>query len=60
MPAMPADASMARGTFLVGSLVSPTWQAAASKAGAVKPIRYRPAITEVRSPNQPLKGVVRS
>src|SRR5665648_430485 len=47
MPAMPADASMARGTFLAGSLVSPTWQAAASKAGAVNPIRYRPAITSV-------------
>ena len=39
MPAMSAEASMARGTFLLGSFVSPTWQAAASKAGAVKPIR---------------------
>ena len=32
-------ASMARGTFFSGSLVSPTWQVAASKAGAAKPIR---------------------
>ena len=50
----------ARHVAWLGSLVSPTWQAAASKAGAANPIRYRPAITEVRSPNQPLKGVVRS
>ena len=39
MLAIPALANMARGTFLTKSLVSPTWQAAASNAGAAKPIR---------------------
>ena len=38
-PAMTAAANMARGTLRLGSIVSPTWQAAASKAGAAKPIR---------------------
>jgi len=30
---------IARGTFLLGSMVSPTWQAACSNAGAAKPMR---------------------
>jgi len=38
-PAMAAAASMARGRLRFGSTVSPTWQAAASKAGAANPIR---------------------
>ena len=38
-PAMAAAANMARGTLRFGSTVSPTWQAAASKAGAANPIR---------------------
>ena len=37
--AMAPDANMARGIFLTGSIVSPTWQAAASKAGAANPTR---------------------
>ncbi len=37
--AMAPLASIERGRFLAGSAVSPTWQAAASKAGAAKPIR---------------------
>src|SRR5438270_237061 len=37
--AIQALAYMARGTFFSGSTVSPTWHAAASKAGAAKPIR---------------------
>ena len=36
---MPPLASIARGTLRTGSIVSPTWQAAASNAGAAKPIR---------------------
>ena len=54
--AIQALAYMARGTFLSGSTVSPTWQAAASKAGAAKPIRYSPAMALVRPPNTPPKG----
>ncbi len=38
-PASRPLASIARGTARVGLIVSPTWQAAASKAGAAKPIR---------------------
>ena len=36
---MPALTNMARGTLRSGFFVSPTWQAAASKAGAAKPTR---------------------
>jgi hypothetical protein len=36
---MPALAYIARGTFFSGSIVSPTWHAAASNAGAANPIR---------------------
>jgi hypothetical protein len=36
-----------RGTLRSGSIVSPTWQVAASKAGAAKPMRYSPAIALV-------------
>ena len=57
-PASAPLASIARGTLRCGSRVSPTWQAAASKAGAAKPIRYRPAIRLVSVPNQPENGVV--
>ena len=42
----------------MGLIVSPTWQAACSKAGAANPIKYKPAITLVTLPNQPSKGVV--
>ena len=37
--AISALANIARGTFFSGSIVSPTWHVAASKAGAAKPIR---------------------
>ena len=37
--AIEALAYIARGTFFSGSTVSPTWQEAASKAGAAKPMR---------------------
>ena len=57
--AMTPLANMARGTFLAGSFVSPTWQAAASNAGAAKPTRYNPAIALVILPNQPSNGTVR-
>ena len=57
-PASKPLASMARGTAWFGLMVSPTWQAAASKAGAAKPIKYSPAIKLVNSPNQPGNGVV--
>src|SRR5437762_5825825 len=57
--AIEALAYIARGTFFSGSTVSPTWQAAASKAGAAKPIRYRPAMALVMLPNTPLNGVSR-
>src|SRR4051812_1132659 len=50
---------IARGTLRVGSFVSPTWQAAASNAGAAKPIRYRPAIALVTAPKTPWNGVSR-
>src|SRR5262245_41072152 len=59
MEAMKPLASIARGTFLFGLTVSPTWHAAASNAGAAKPIRYSPAMKPVTSPNQPANGVVR-
>ena len=52
-PAIAPLAKIARGTLRAGSLVSPTWQAAASKAGAANPTRYSPAIAEVRAPNAP-------
>ena len=38
-PAIAPLAKTARGTLRFGSLVSPTWQVAASKAGAAKPTR---------------------
>jgi hypothetical protein len=38
-PAIAPLAKTARGTSRVGSLVSPTWQVAASNAGAAKPTR---------------------
>jgi hypothetical protein len=38
-PAMAPLAKIARGTLRAGFLVSPTWQAAASNAGAAKPTR---------------------
>src|SRR4051812_12248909 len=50
---------MARGTFFSGSSVSPTWQEAASKAGAAKPIRYKPAMALVSPPNSPVNGELR-
>src|SRR3954447_25510593 len=56
--AIAPDAYIARGTLRVGSRVSPTWQAAASNAGAAKPIRYRPAMSAVSRPNQPENGTV--
>jgi hypothetical protein len=37
--AMPPEANIARGRLRTGSFISPTWQAAASNAGAAKPIR---------------------
>jgi hypothetical protein len=58
-PAIAPLAKTARGTLRAGSLVSPTWHAAASKAGAAKPTRYRPAIAEVTAPKNPSKGVSR-
>src|SRR5205823_8755388 len=54
--AIQALAYIARGTFLSGSIVSPTWQEAASKAGAAKPIRYSPAMALVRPPKRPANG----
>jgi len=56
---MSALTRTARGTFFSGSIVSPTWQVAASKAGAAKPMRYSPAIALVSAPNQPGNGIVR-
>ena len=58
-PAIAPLAKMARGTLRAGSFVSPTWQVAASNAGAAKPTRYRPAIAEVTTPKKPSKGVSR-
>src|SRR5262249_360715 len=54
--AIRALASIARGTLRFGLIVSPTWQEAASKAGAAKPMRYRPAIKLVTVPNHPENG----
>ena len=54
-----ALANIVRGRFRVGLRISPTWQAAVSKAGATKPIRKSPAITLVMLPNQPSNGVLR-
>src|SRR5262245_59734053 len=56
---MAALATIARGTLRLGSIVSPTWQAAASNAGAAKPIMYSPAMNPVSSPNHPSNATVR-
>jgi hypothetical protein len=40
--AIQALAYIPRGTFRSGSIVSPTWHDAASKAGAAEPMRYSP------------------
>src|SRR3954452_628913 len=53
---MPPAAYIARGTLRTGSSVSPTWHAAASNAGAAKPMRYRPAIALVTAPKTPGNG----
>ena len=58
--AIAALAHIARGTFRSGSRVSPTWQAAASNAGAANPIRYRPAIALVTVRRCPSNGMTRS
>lgn len=57
-PASKPLANIVRGTTLAGATVSPTWQAAASKAGAANPMSYRPAMRPVSWPNQPGNGVV--
>src|SRR6266849_1636142 len=56
---MIALANIARGTLRDQRTVSPTWQAAASNAGAAKPIRYRPAIALVTAPHVPGNGCER-
>jgi hypothetical protein len=58
-PAIVPEANTERGRLRAGSRISPTWQVAASNAGAAKPTRYRPAIAEVSAPNAPSKGVSR-
>ena len=57
--AAPAETSMARGTLRSKRTVSPTWQVAASNAGAANPTRYRPAMALVTAANGPWKGRVR-